>query len=217
MGDLQETQRGRGTVGIGGGQRRGGGAMGGDKMQIFRDRHGQRRTYIGYLVARERRRTHHLRDGVRRNWLDHQEKYSKNHRNMHAGQGGILRSRVGNGARESSSRQEIQIASLNIWLGRARGIEAALRALQQGNFGIWVFYETKLTEEVYTRHRSGYSVWVREAESRHWGGIIIAWQREEGWQLEGVTKYGPDMFIFTIIEGWRKWYIMRCMYRPMIS
>ena len=39
----------------------------------------------------------------------------------------------------------IRISTLNIWSGRAGGLETALRTLRQGNIGIGVLKETKLT------------------------------------------------------------------------
>ena len=39
------------------------------------------------------------------------------------------------------------------------GLKAVLHALQQGNVGISVLQETKLTEGIYTLHSAGYSVW----------------------------------------------------------
>ena len=64
----------------------------------------------------------------------------------------------------------IRIATLNIRLGRARGLEAALRALQQGNVNIGVLQETKLTQGIHKRHGAGHDVWEIEAEIWHRGG-----------------------------------------------
>ena len=44
--------------------------------------------------------------------------------------------------------------------------------------------------------------------------IAIAWRQEEGWQLEGATKYGPNVESFTIMVGWRQWYMVRVYVSP---
>ena len=90
----------------------------------------------------------------------------------------------------------IRIATLNIRLGRARGLEAALRALQQGNVNIGVLQETKLTQGIHKRHGAGHDVWEIEAEIWHRGGIAVAWRVKAGWQVEGFTNYGPNVVSF---------------------
>ena len=53
------------------------------------------------------------------------------------------------------NRHEIQIESTNIRSGRARGLEAAMQALQQGNAGICVLQETKLTRAIHMSYSAG--------------------------------------------------------------
>ena len=83
-----------------------------------------------------------------------------------------LHSRFGGGDTEESSGNEIRIASLNIWLERAGGIEVVLHALHLGNMGISVLKETKTTEGIYMQQ----SVHIPYA---HRGGIVVAWRQEE--------------------------------------
>ena len=52
-------------------------------------------------------------------------------------------------------------------------LEAALRALQQGNVNIGVLQEKKLTQGIHTQHGAGYDVWATEEKSQYWGGIAI--------------------------------------------
>ena len=49
----------------------------------------------------------------------------------------------------------IKIESTNIRLGRVRGLEAAIRSLQQGNAGICVLQETKLTKGIHVSYSAG--------------------------------------------------------------
>ena len=74
----------------------------------------------------------------------------------------------------------IRIMSLNIRSVWAEGLDAALRALQQGNIGVVILQETNLTDMIYTRHSAGYVVWVTEAKIR----------RREGGDYGGVVRGG---------------------------
>ena len=44
---------------------------------------------------------------------------------------------------------KIRLATLNIMLGRAVGLEAALMAMQQGNVDMGVLQETKLKDRIH--------------------------------------------------------------------
>ena len=60
------------------------------------------------------------------------------------------RIRVNGVPKETARGCGICIATLNIRLGRAGGLETALRALRQDNIGIKVLQETKLTRGIHT-------------------------------------------------------------------
>ena len=75
------------------------------------------------------------------------------------------RSRINRFPKETIRGCGICILTLNIRSGRAGGLETALRALRQGNIGIRVLQEMKLTGGIYTRQSSGYTVWAIEADS----------------------------------------------------
>ena len=53
------------------------------------------------------------------------------------------------------SSGKIRLATLNIRSGRAGGLEAALRALRQGNIDVGVLKETKLTDGIHARQGEG--------------------------------------------------------------
>ena len=97
----------------------------------------------------------------------------------------------------------IRIASLNIRLGRAGGLETALR---QGNVGVGIIQDTKLTNKIHTRYGSGYLVWSTEAEIHHFRGGAVVWQEEAGWQVEGVVNFGPNVVSFLLTSGVSRWY-----------
>ena len=73
----------------------------------------------------------------------------------------------------SGAARAIRIVSLNIRPGRASGLEAALRALKQGNVEVGVLQEMKLKKGIHTRYGVGYAVWETEADSRHWGIFAV--------------------------------------------
>ena len=72
-------------------------------------------------------------------------------------------------------RRTIKIASINIRSGWEGGLEAVLRAIQQGNGGIGILQDRRLTEGIHTHYKTGYKVWATEAEIRQRGRINIFW------------------------------------------
>ena len=91
-------------------------------------------------------------------------------------------------------------------MGRAGVLETALCALGQGNIGIGVLQETKITRGIHTRRSSGNTVWVTEAEGQHRGGIAIVWRDAELWGVDGVWNFGPNMVSFISTSGRKRWY-----------
>ena len=74
----------------------------------------------------------------------------------------------------------ISITSLNIRLGRAGRLEAALRALKQGNINVGILKETKITKGIHMCYGAGYAVLKTEAESKHQEGVVVVWREEVG-------------------------------------
>ena len=105
-------------------------------------------------------------------------------------------------------KKGIRILSLNIRLRRTGALEAALRALQQGNVDIRVLQDTKLTRGIHMRYGAGYSVLVTHAEIIHWGGVAAVWMEKAGWQVEGIANYGPSVVTSVLTTGWRIWYVV---------
>ena len=98
----------------------------------------------------------------------------------------------------------INISSINIRSGRAGGLEAALRDLQQGNVDVGVLQETNITKGIHTCYGAGYSVRETQAESRHMGGAEVVWIEKVGWQVEGIANYGPNVVSFLLTSGRRR-------------
>ena len=68
------------------------------------------------------------------------------------------RSRVNRVPKDTDRGHGIRIATFNTRSGRAGGLKTALPDLRQGNIGIGVLQETKLTGVIHTRWSSGYNV-----------------------------------------------------------
>ena len=56
---------------------------------------------------------------------------------------------------------------------------------------------------------AGYNIWGRHAESRHRGGVAVAWIEISRWQVDGVVNYRPNMIIFVLTTRRRIWYVVR--------
>ena len=110
--------------------------------------------------------------------------------------------------------QGTRLASLNIRLGQAGRIEAALWALQQGNVDVSFLQEMNMTKGIHTRHGVGYDVWETETESRHQVGVSVVCRDEKGWQVEGTVNFGPSVVIFLLTLGARKWYFVGAYMPP---
>ena len=63
----------------------------------------------------------------------------------------------------------VRIATLNIRLGRAEGLEEALQEPKQGNVDVGILQEIKLTDSIHARQGEGYSVWDMEEVIRYRG------------------------------------------------
>ena len=82
-------------------------------------------------------------------------------------------------------------------------METALRALQQGNVDLGFLHETNLEQGIHTRHSTGYDVWETEAESWHWGEVVVVWRAAKGLQVEGTAKFCPNVVSFLLTLGAR--------------
>ena len=116
--------------------------------------------------------------------------------------------------RGSVEARGIRLATLNIRQGRAGGLEAALRALQQGNVNVGVLKETNLRDGMHAQQGAGYTIWATVAESMHQGGILVVWREDAGWQVEGIINFVPSMVIFLLISRSRKWYVVEAYVPP---
>ena len=73
-------------------------------------------------------------------------------------------------------------------------------ALKKGNVDVGVLQEKNITKGIHTSYGAGHVVWEMEAESRHWGVVVVVWREEAGWQVEGIVNFGPNMAIFLLCQ-----------------
>ena len=118
------------------------------------------------------------------------------------------------GVRCLGKAKGIRLATLNIRLGRAGGLEAALRDLRQGNVDVGVLQETKLTDSIHVCQVEGYFLWVTKAENRHWGVVAVVWREDARWQVEGIFNFGPNVESFLLTLGSQRWYVVGAYVPP---
>ena len=80
--------------------------------------------------------------------------------------------------------------------------------MSQSNMDLGILQETKLTDGIYTCGSAGYSVVATDAPSRHRGGVAIFHRPAPHFAVEAVRKYGPNVIVFQLVTGARRWYIV---------
>jgi exonuclease III len=76
------------------------------------------------------------------------------------------------------------------------------------NVDIAILQETKLTDGVYTRNSSGYSIVASDAPSKHKGGLALCWKESRLYELEETTFLSPHVLTFRLITGGLKYYVV---------
>ena len=77
-----------------------------------------------------------------------------------------------------------------------------------------ILQEPKLADGVYTRGSAGYSVIATDAPSRHRGGVAIFYRSDPHFVVEAVEKVGPNVIVFQLATGARRWYIVGVYLAP---
>jgi hypothetical protein len=112
------------------------------------------------------------------------------------------------------SKNKIRLATLNIISGRAERLVSAARALQQMNIDIAILTETKITDECYTRHSSGYEIRSSKARRSSQGGFAICWRDSEVSQTEGIRFHGPNVVSCEVTSGQKRWLVLGAYIPP---
>ena len=108
----------------------------------------------------------------------------------------------------------IRFGSYNIRNGRKGGLEAALRGMSQANMDLGILQETKLTYGVYTRRSAGYNVIAMDVPSRNRGGVVLFYRSTPHFVVEAVERCGPNVMVFQVETGERRWHIVGAYIAP---
>ena len=108
----------------------------------------------------------------------------------------------------------IRFGTYNNRNGQKGGLEAALRGMSQANTDLGILQETKLTYGVYTRGSAGYNVIATEAPSRHRGGVALFYRSTPHFVVEAVERCGPNVMVFQVATGERRWHIVGAYVAP---
>ena len=66
----------------------------------------------------------------------------------------------------------------------------------------------------FTRDRDRATSYVRRRRRVDHGGVAIIRREEEGWGVEGVRRFGPNVVIFTVTSGQKRWYVVGAYVPP---
>jgi hypothetical protein len=108
----------------------------------------------------------------------------------------------------------IVVASYNIRNGRNGGLESACWAMAAMGVDLGIFQETKITDGIYTRLSSGYSVVASNALSVHQGGIALFWRPNKSYEVKDWRVRGPNVLSFVIVTGGARFYAVGCYIPP---
>ena len=107
-----------------------------------------------------------------------------------------------------------KVATYNVRSGRNGGLESALRAMDACGVDLGLFQETKLTNDVYTRNSSGYSVLASNAVSAWSGGVALFYREHDSFEVEEEKIWGPNVLSFDLVVGRDRFYCIGAYIPP---
>lgn len=126
-----------------------------------------------------------------------------------------VRRRVGHVDTQGTPRaHKLKIATFNIISGRSGRLEAATRSMQQLNVDIALLTEAKLTGDVYTRFSFDYHVIATNAVHANLGGVALCWRDSAFYEVEGISKHGPNVISCELVSGGRRWLVIGAYIPP---
>jgi hypothetical protein len=113
-------------------------------------------------------------------------------------------------------KTRVKSCAFNIISGGGSRLEMALRAMDDMKMDFGFLTETKLTEGRHTRRGFGYIVEASKAKSTSQGGVAIFYKDEknQGWHIEGVKAYGPNVIRAYLISGKTRRLLVGCYIPP---
>jgi hypothetical protein len=107
---------------------------------------------------------------------------------------------------KSPKPPSITIGTYNIRDSQNSGLAAAVRAIQLGNYNLAILTETKIPDNIYTKHCLDYHVVCSQATPGPNGGAqggiaLCTRQQPEGWEIESTQFHGPNVLSCLIVTG----------------
>ena len=83
------------------------------------------------------------------------------------------------------------------------------KGLVKMGVGCVILSEMKITNDRYTRMKSGYKVLATKAPSKHQGGIALLWQPEhKAFEIEATKILTPNLITFQLVMGDERYYVI---------
>ena len=103
--------------------------------------------------------------------------------------------------KDTAKRPNVRFCTYNIRNGRNSGLASACRMLDKTNIGLAFLTETKITNDIYTKLSSGYSVLASKAVSYREGGVALTIRDAKHWHVESTRIHGPNVMSWTLVSG----------------
>jgi hypothetical protein len=101
------------------------------------------------------------------------------------------------------------VGAWNIRSAWGSGLAAAANGLRQMGVGCCVLTETKLINDQYPKHVSGYCVIASKATSPHQSGVAPLWEAEHrDFEVKAVQIRTPNLPTFHLVTGEERYFIM---------
>ena len=108
------------------------------------------------------------------------------------------------------------VGAWNIRSARGGGLAAAAKGLRQMGVGCCVLTETKLTNDRYPKHVSGYRMIASKATNPHQGGVALLWEAEHrDFEVEAVQVRTPNLLTFHLVTGEERYFVMGACIPPL--
>ena len=91
---------------------------------------------------------------------------------------------------------------------------SALRAMAALGVDVGVFQETKVTNGIYARSGSGYSVFATDANSAWQGGVALFWREHDLFVVEEQQAWGPNVISWHMVTGRERFYCIGAYIPP---
>ena len=111
------------------------------------------------------------------------------------------------------SESFLRLATLNITDARNARLNAAIRCMKEMRIDIGVLTETKLHHDRYTKSSDGYTVVATKADKSK-GGVALVYRKAEGWVLESIRCFGPNVIRAVLVSGQRRFLLVGVYISP---